>query len=92
VIGAASNQVEHRFASNDIEIGEAIADQLTVWLDNRQLLQEAQYRLGLLQTAAEVSRASSSILDADELINTSVNLIRDQFNFYYVGLFLVDAD
>jgi GAF domain-containing protein len=29
-------------------------------------------------------------LDVDELINTSVNLIRDQFGFYYVGLFLVD--
>ena len=38
--------------------------------------------------AAEVSRAASSILDVDDLIQTSVNLIRDQFNFYYVGLFL----
>jgi len=30
-------------------------------------------------------------LDVNELINTSVNLIRDQFDFYYVGLFMVDG-
>jgi PAS domain S-box-containing protein len=58
--------------------------------ENRQLLTQAQHRSELLQTAAEVSRASSSILDVDDLINTSVNLIRDHFDFYYVGLFLVD--
>jgi len=60
-------------------------------LVNQQLLAEAQHRSDLLQTAAEVSRAASSILDIDKLINTSVNFIRDQFDFYYVGLFLVDT-
>ena len=29
-------------------------------------------------------------MDIDKLIEASVNLIRDRFNFYYVGLFLVD--
>lgn len=80
----------HQFNPSDIDIGEAIADQLTIWLENRRLLLEARYRLDRLQTAAEVSRAASSILDIDELIDTSVNLIRDQFDFYYVGMFLID--
>lgn len=56
----------------------------------RQLLSDAQHRSTLLETAAEVSRGASSILDVDDLINKSVNLIRDKFDFYYVGLFLVD--
>lgn len=43
-----------------------------------------------LEAAAEVGRASSTFLDVDELIQTSVNLILDRFNLYYVGLFLVD--
>jgi PAS domain S-box-containing protein len=81
---------EHSFSPSDIDIGEAIADQLTIWLENRRLLQEAQYRSDRLQTAAKVSQAASSILDIDQLINSSVNLIRDQFGFYYVGLFLID--
>jgi putative methionine-R-sulfoxide reductase with GAF domain len=43
-----------------------------------------------LQTAAEVSRAATSVLDPDELMRQTVNLIRDRFGFYYVGLFLLD--
>ena len=78
------------FNKRDTEIGQSIADQLTIWLENKRLLTEAHYRTERLETAAEVSRASSSILDIDKLINASVNLIRQQFNFYYVGMFLVD--
>ncbi|MBI1881218.1 MAG: GAF domain-containing protein, partial [Chloroflexi bacterium] len=89
-ISANSGDKNYTFSQNNIDIGEAIADQLSIWLENHQLLVEAQYRSDRLRTAAEVSRAASSILDANELINTSVNLIRDQFDFYYVGLFLVD--
>ncbi|MGC1378595.1 MAG: GAF domain-containing protein, partial [Anaerolineales bacterium] len=43
-----------------------------------------------LQAAAEVSRAVSSELDADELIQKAVNLVRGRFDLYYVGLFLLD--
>lgn len=43
-----------------------------------------------LQTATEVSRAASSILDPDELIQQVVDLIHERFGLYYVGLFLVD--
>jgi PAS domain S-box-containing protein len=49
----------------------------------------SRYALQLV-TATEVSRAASSILDPTELLPEVVNLIRDRFNFYYVGLFLLD--
>jgi CheY-like chemotaxis protein/signal transduction histidine kinase len=46
-----------------------------------------------LQAAAEVSRAVSSALDLDELsLNAVVNLVRDRFDLYYVGLFLLDKE
>ncbi len=57
----------------------------------RRALQRVASRYGLqLTTAAEVSRAASSILDPARLLPEVVNLIRDRFNFYYVGLFLLD--
>ena len=43
-----------------------------------------------LQTAAEVSRAASSILTVDELLPQVVNLVRERFDLYYAGLFLVN--
>jgi len=43
-----------------------------------------------LQTASEVARAATSILDINELLPTVVELIRNHFEYYYVGIFLVD--
>jgi signal transduction histidine kinase/DNA-binding response OmpR family regulator len=57
----------------------------------RKALQTVISRYALqLATAAEVSRTASSILDPAELLPQVVNLIRDRFNYYYVGLFLLD--
>jgi len=38
----------------------------------------------------QVGSAASSLLDPDELIDQVVNLITDQFGYYYAALFLVD--
>jgi PAS domain S-box-containing protein len=43
-----------------------------------------------LQTAAEVSRAASSILDLNKLLPTVAELICNHFDYYYVGIFLVE--
>jgi len=92
VMIAVVSQAGHRFSSNDIELGQTIAGQLARWLENRQLLAEAEYRAAQLVTSAQISQASSSILDVSDLMETAVNLIRDQFQFYYVGLFLVEGE
>ncbi len=52
--------------------------------------QELERRSAYLEAGAEVSRVTTSILDMDELIQQSVDLIRERFGLYYVGLFLVD--
>jgi GAF domain-containing protein len=43
-----------------------------------------------LQVAAQVGRAASSILGADELMREVVNLIRDSFGYYHASVFLLD--
>jgi len=47
-------------------------------------------RSNYLEASAEVSRVASSILDPVQLVQRSVDLIRDRYSMYYVGLFLVD--
>ncbi len=60
--------------------------------EREQLLANLARRNVQLQTAAEISRSANTILDPDTLIVRAVNLIQEQFNFYYVGLFLLDAE
>ncbi len=54
----------------------------------QQLLQR---RLAQLRTASEISRAATTHLDEEALLNQVVNLIRERFGLYYVGIFLLDA-
>ena len=51
---------------------------------------DLEQRSELLIAAAEVGRVASSVLDVETLIKQVVNVIRDKFGLYYVGLFLVD--
>ncbi len=55
-----------------------------------QRTRELEQRSSYLEASAEVGRAASSILDRDQLIRQVVDLIRERFDLYYVGLFLVD--
>lgn len=58
--------------------------------ERERLLADLEHRAVQLQTAAEVSRAASSILNLDELLPQTVELIRERFDLYYVGIFLLD--
>jgi GAF domain-containing protein len=44
----------------------------------------------LLRAAARVARNVISILDPDELRHRTVDIICDEFGFYYAGVFLID--
>lgn len=54
------------------------------------LVEQLESRALQLQTAGEVARAASRILNPDELIPQVVDLVRERFGLYYAGLFLVD--
>lgn len=58
--------------------------------EREQILTDLQHRTTQLKTAAAVSSSVVSILDPKELMHHTVNLIVDAFDFYYVGMFLVD--
>ncbi|MBP6210168.1 MAG: PAS domain-containing protein [Anaerolineales bacterium] len=75
---------------------------LGVWADITQakqaeveqdrIVESLTRRTVQLQTASEVSRAATSILELGTLLSTVVELIRSHFDYYYVGIFLADEN
>jgi GAF domain-containing protein/HAMP domain-containing protein len=57
-------------------------------VDERTL--ELERRSNQIQAAAEVARDITSTTNLSEVMDQAVNLIRDRFNFYHAGIFLVD--
>ena len=79
---------------------EGTIRQLTATADrNKYLLQQnermvamLERRHRLLETAARVGQMVTSILDLDDLLKHTVNIICSEFNFYYSGIFLLSDD
>ncbi|HDQ73397.1 MAG TPA: PAS domain S-box protein, partial [Chloroflexi bacterium] len=67
-----------------------ITDRKQAEVQYEKLLDALEHRTNLLHTAAEVSQAASSILKPEALFPQVVDLVRERFDLYYVGLFLVD--
>jgi len=51
---------------------------------------DLEQRVVQLQIAAQIAQDTAAARDLEELLNRTVNMIRERFNFYYVGIFLVD--
>lgn len=98
LIGVLAVENESGFSDREIELLKTITGPLAIAINNLiqfeeiQAALEAQSRQRVqLQTAAEVAAAATSVLELDELVQRSVDLIKERFDLYYVGLFLVDA-
>ncbi len=88
---AAVNRLEDPdFTKKDVSLMVAMANQVAAAVESGHLFAKLQHTATTMSTAAEISQASSSILDLDELLPQAVDLIRQRFNLYYAGIFLVD--
>ncbi|MGD9099983.1 MAG: GAF domain-containing protein, partial [Anaerolineae bacterium] len=57
-----------------------------------QRTHDLERRSTYLEASTEVSRVVTAILEPDRLIQRAVDLIREHFDLYYVGLFLTEED
>jgi len=81
---------EQPLTAEQTNMAMVLAAQVAAMLRTAHLFAEAQRRAVQLQTAAEVSRHATSILDVESLLAQSAGLICQRFDLYYVGIFLID--
>jgi GAF domain-containing protein/HAMP domain-containing protein len=80
VLANAFNSMTTQLRSLFGSLEQRVADR------TRDLEERSRY----LEATAQVGQAAASILETDQLIGQVVELIRERFGLYYVGLFLVD--
>ena len=100
--GFANGKLNARaVADQDDEIGDlarsfnSMADQLEGIITNLEhrvgeRTKDLELQTLRLRTAAEVARDAASAPNLDELLERSGRLIRDRFNLYHTGIFLLD--
>jgi signal transduction histidine kinase/DNA-binding response OmpR family regulator/putative methionine-R-sulfoxide reductase with GAF domain len=93
VIGVLDLQETDRhrkWTQEEVEIVTSVADQLALALENARLVEETQRRARQLAAASAVARDATAILEGEQLLNETVDLISERFGFYHAGAFLVD--
>lgn len=94
-----------RIVQRDLNGNPTLASGTRIDINNRKLYEEAirdanlklqiyteelEQRTEQLMVGAQVSRTATDILEPDELSQRVVDLVRESFGLYYVGLFLLD--
>jgi signal transduction histidine kinase/CheY-like chemotaxis protein len=59
---------------------------------NQRMFSMLERRHKLLETSARVGQMVTSILDLDDLLKYTVNIVCSEFNLYYSGIFLISED
>lgn len=69
---------------------EDVAQRIAQTIEQFRLFDETERRASELQTVANVSAASASILDVQELLQTVVDLTQESFDLYHAHAYLYD--
>ncbi len=76
------------FKNDYVHLLQVASSGVAVAIERQRLLEEARRRALELQTAAEITRDTTSTLSLDRLLQRMVNLVKERFNFYHVSIFL----
>jgi len=81
-----------RFTDHEGELALAMANQAAVVIENARLFDAEQRRAEQFRVISEVGRQVTSILAVDELMAQMTRLIQEAFDYYHVGIGLIEGD
>lgn len=95
VVALSEGHLEHRIdLQTQDEFGALSNTFNTMSIQLQESIDELEQRVAertrSLRMAADFGRATTSVLDLDKLLRQVVELSRERFDLYYVGLFLLD--
>ncbi len=89
---AYQEELVERFEGNVRQLTQTIERNRYLLAQNNNMIAMLERRQMLLEAAARVGQAVTSILDIDDLLMRTVDIICSEFDFYYSGIFLLSDD
>lgn len=89
---AYQQELVERLEGNIRQLSNALEKNKHLLSQNERMFSMLERRHKLLETAARVGQMVTSILDLNDLLKHTVNIICSEFNFYYSGIFLLSED
>jgi signal transduction histidine kinase/CheY-like chemotaxis protein len=89
---AYQQELVERLEDNIRQLSSTIEKNKHLLQQNQRMFSMLERRHKLLETSARVGQMVTSILDLDDLLKYTVNIICSEFNLYYSGIFLISDD
>ena len=93
------NTTAHDFSDDDQRLARSIGNQISIGIQRqrseeqvRQQTEIAQRRASELETVANVSAASTTILDVNELLQSVSDLTKQNFDLYHAHIYLYNPE
>lgn len=93
VVGVLSVQSfqPHAYGTSETRILSAMGNQAAMALQKALLYENMRKRARQLETIQEVSRQVAALIELDQVFKGVVDLIRENFDYYYVTIYTTDA-
>ena len=91
VLDIAGGKQKAAFSPQDTRLAELFAAQAAAALENLQLLEDSRRRAAELEALNEVGRATTAVLDLDGLLGQIVDITKERFGHYFVGIALTEG-
>lgn len=90
VVGTSDPQ--RHFQQSEIDLLFTLAQQAAIAIGNAQLYEDSLKKIRQLTILYEIGKKLSSTLDLDELLQHSLELLREQWNYPVCGILLLDRE
>ncbi len=81
-----------KWSEEELALLEAVAAEVADQLEQVRLMQEVRTRATQMETAAEIARVATGVLDLEAILTRSVRLIQERFGYYHVALYLSEGE
>ena len=89
---AYQEELVERFEGNIRQLNQTLERNQFLLAQNARMIEMLERRQKLLEAGARVGQAVTSILDIDDLLMQTVDIICSEFDIYYSGIFLLSED
>ncbi len=90
LLGLDAIKKERRWNKEEINLLRLAAETIVTALGRQEAASAIQRQNEYLATSAEIGRLVTSTLDMETLLNRTVNLILERFDFYHAAIFIIE--